>query len=101
MQAKDNSGTEAMETHLALTAEDVRYARPTELAKLSGYSANTWSEWTNLRPMGEFQEVRVAKELRMSLEEFRKGYRLRLEDSKRERERKHRLEKIIKAKTAS
>lgn len=98
MPAQNKSEMEAAEDDLALTADDIRYARPTDLAKLSGYDTSTWSEWTNLRPMGEFQEIRVAKELRMSLEEFRKGYKLRQEDAKRSRERKRRIEKLIEAK---
>jgi hypothetical protein len=101
MQAQDKSEIEVAENHLALTAEDIRYARPTDLAKLSGYDTSTWSEWTNLRSMGKFQEARVAKELRMSLEEFRKGYELRQEDAKRSRERKLRIEKLIEAKNGS
>ncbi len=101
MQAQDKSKMEAAGNHLALTADDIRYARPTDLAKLSGYDTSTWSEWTNLRPMGEFQEVRVAKELKMSLEEFRQGYKLRQEDAQRSRERKLRFEKLIEAKNDS
>lgn len=101
MQAQDKSEVEVAGNHLALTSDDIRYARPTDLAKLSGYDTSTWSEWTNLRPMGEFQEVRVAKELKMSLEEFRKGYKLRQEDAQRSRERKLRFEKLIEAKNDS
>jgi hypothetical protein len=98
MHDQDKSEMEIVKNHLALTANDIRYARPTALAKLSGYNTSTWSEWTNLRPMGEFQEARVAKELGMSLEEFRKGYKLRQEDAKRSREINDRMEKLIEAK---
>ena len=98
MQDQDKSNIEVGENDLGLTADDIRYAGPTYLAKLSGYKTSTWSGWTYLRPMGELQEVDVANELGMSLEEFRKGYKLRQEDAKRSRERHIRLEKLIKAK---
>jgi hypothetical protein len=101
MKAQDKPEIGVSEEDLALTANELRYARPTDLAKLSGYDTSTWSEWTNLRSMGEFQEVRVAKELRMSLEEFRKGYKLRQEDAKRSRETKLRIKDLIEAKNAS
>lgn len=86
---------------IMLTAEDIRYAKHTQLAALTGIDASNFSAWGSSRGISERNIDRIAEALGMSKLAFMEGLELRRKDAAAARSAQEKLERYIQLQSAS
>jgi hypothetical protein len=80
---------------MQLTAEHIRYAKPLQLATLTGLDASSFSAWTNTRYMSGQMQEKLATLLGMEKLEFIRGFEARRRDARTIKEFQAELDKIV------
>ena len=66
--------------NLTLSAQDIRYLRPCQLAQLTGIAPGYFSAWSTTRGISERSLERLAHQLGLSKADLLRGFDLRRED---------------------
>lgn len=77
-----------------LTAEDIRYAKPITLQRLTGIPAPSFFHWSAHRSLTDPSANKIAAKLGLSVEEVRRGFALRRADYFAAKEVELRLEEF-------
>ena len=78
-----------------LNADDLRYARATDLQELTGIHASNFAAWTHKRHISEKNLKVIADALGMPKHEVLRGFEMRRKDEVAAREVQAKLEKLI------
>lgn len=80
---------------LMLTLEDIRYARHTQLAELTGFDASNFAAWSSHRRISEKNLTVIAEKLNMSKLQVLEGLDLRRQDTAISRQVQEKLDRVI------
>lgn len=86
---------------MELNAEDIRYARPCDLAALTHIDASSFTAWTRGRAITDRYINEISKLLNMPPEEFLKGWNQRRQDAKRVQETVAKMQILIAQRSAA
>jgi hypothetical protein len=80
---------------MKISPTDIRFARPCDLAALTGIDASSFTAWTGRRKLTEQSIQAIAKALEMTPGEFLTAWELRREDWKKQQEAIANLQVLI------
>lgn len=86
---------------MQLTAEHIRYARPQQLAALTGKDPSTFSRWSHTLLMRGQTQQELADLLGMDVIELIKGFQLRRSDALEAKRYQAQIDELITTETAS